>query len=691
MTTVEQTYSVSGMHCAACSSRIERVVSQMEGVDFAQVNLAAEKLTCRFDQSKTAARAIAERVEALGFGLAEQRGQLRDVVYDIAGMHCASCSTRIEKVLRGREGIVRAEVNLATEKAAVQYDPGLIPARKIREAIDGLGFTARQSGAGTDEFSRKRLETIRQLDSMKNSLLVSLGFAALLFYVAMGEMLGFPLPEAVHPSSRPFAFGFVQFCLVLPIMYLGRQFYLNGIPALLRKSPNMDSLIAVGTGAAFVYSTWGLVEIGMGINVHQRVMDLYFESAGVLIALVSLGKYFESRSKYHTSDAISQLVELTPDTATLLDGENQREVATDEIEVDDILLIRPGERLPVDGVVLQGTSALDESMLTGESLPVEKQKDSQVFGGTLNQTGVLQVRASQTGADTVLSRIIRMVQEAQGSKAPIAALADRISLYFVPIVMSIALVTGLAWYFIGNVDFSLALRFFIAVLVIACPCAMGLATPTSIMVGTGRGAQLGVLIKNGEALQRAETVETVIFDKTGTLTSGKPAVTDFVVLENERGELATITLAASAEQSSEHPLAEAIVGYARAQGAELVQPESFTMLSGAGISARVSGHDVLVGNERILKAHDILIPEQGHPGQGYSSAGKTLLYIAVDQKLSGLIAIADQLKTEAPGCVSRLKKMKLEVAMLTGDHPVTAEAIARQAGIEEVVAEVTLL
>ena len=688
MSTVEQTYSVSGMHCAACSSRIERVVSQMEGVDFAQVNLAAEKLTCRFDQSKTASKAIAERVEALGFGLEEQRDRLRDVVYDIAGMHCASCSSRIENVLRSKEGIVRAEVNLATEKAAVQYDPGLIPARKIREAIDGLGFTARQSGAGTDEFSRKRLETIGQLDSMKNHLLVSLGFAALLFYVAMGEMLGFPLPGALHPSSRPFAFGFVQFCLVLPIMYLGRQFYLNGIPALLRKSPNMDSLIAVGTGAAFIYSTWGLVEIGLGIDVHQRVMDLYFESAGVLIALVSLGKYFESRSKYHTSDAISQLVELTPDSATLLDGGNQRQVATDEIEVDDILLIRPGERLPVDGVVLQGTSALDESMLTGESLPVEKQKDSQVFGGTLNQTGVLQVRASQTGADTVLSRIIRMVQEAQGSKAPIAALADRISLYFVPIVMTIALFTGLAWYFIGNAEFSLALRFFIAVLVIACPCAMGLATPTSIMVGTGRGAQLGVLIKNGEALQRAETVETVIFDKTGTLTSGKPAVTDFVVLENERGAVDTISLAASAEQSSEHPLAEAIVGYARAQGAELVQPESFTMLSGAGISARVSGHDVLVGNERILKSHDIFIPENVHAGQGYSSAGKTLLYIAVDKKLCGLIAIADQLKKEAPGCVLRLKKMKLEVAMLTGDHPVTAEAIARQAGIDEVIAQV---
>ena len=688
MSTIEQTYSVSGMHCAACSSRIERVVSQMEGIDSAQVNLAAEKMTCRFDQSITGFNAIAERVAALGFKLEEQEGELSEIVYDISGMHCASCSSRIEKVLRTREGIVSAEVNLATEKAVIQYDRSLIHARRIRETIEGLGFTARQSGAGTDEFSRKRLQTIEQLRRMRQDLFVSLGFAALLFYVAMGEMLGFPLPEIIHPSYRPFAFAFVQFCLVLPIMYMGRQFYLVGIPALARKSPNMDSLIAVGTGAAFIYSAWGLVEIGMGINVHQRVMDLYFESAGVLIALVSLGKYFESRSKYHTSDAISQLVELTPDSATLLDGTEQREVATDEIEADDILLIKPGERLPVDGVVVQGTSVLDESMLTGESLPVEKQKDSQVYGGTLNQTGVLQVRATETGSDTVLSRIIRMVQEAQGSKAPIAALADRISLYFVPIVMGLALFTGLTWYFIGDVEFSLALRFFIAVLVIACPCAMGLATPTSIMVGTGRGAQLGVLIKNGEALQRAETIETVIFDKTGTLTSGKPSVTDYIPLASKQDGFEAISLAASVEQSSEHPLAEAIVAYAKSKGAALVQPESFTMLSGAGISADVSGHEVLVGNRRILEAHDIHIPEEIGSGQTYSSAGKTVLYVAVDQKLSGLIAIADQLKPEAPGCVLRLKGMKLEVAMLTGDHPVTAEAIARQAGIEKIFAQV---
>ncbi|MBT8361178.1 MAG: cadmium-translocating P-type ATPase, partial [Deltaproteobacteria bacterium] len=539
-----------------------------------------------------------------------------------------------------------------------------------------------------NEFSKKRQETLHNLEAMKQSLIISLGFASVLFYIAMGEMIGLPLPAILHPQTHPFLFGLAQFCLVLPIMFLGRHFYLNGIPALLRKSPNMDSLIAIGTGAAFIYSAWGLIEIGLGLNVYERVMDLYFESAGILIALVSLGKYFENRSKFRTSDAISQLVQLTPDRSTLIENGSQREIATDEIKTDDILLIKPGERVPVDGIVANGSSSFDESMLTGESLPIEKQAGDKVYGGTLNQVGAVQVRATQTGENTVLSRIIRMVQEAQGSKAPIAALADRISLYFVPIVMVIALGTGVAWYVIGDVEFSLALRFFIAVLVIACPCAMGLATPTSIMVGTGRGAQLGVLIKNGESLQRAEKTQTVIFDKTGTLTTGKPAVSDYVWIENDIAKEHTLVLAAAAEQSSEHPLAEAIVNYARMLGHELIQPESFTLLAGSGIKARVGEHEVLVGNNRILEENNMQIPEDVAKDERYSSAGKTLLFIAIDHKVAGYIAIADQLKPEVPQCVADLKEMGLDVVMLTGDHPATAQAIARQAGIDNVIAQV---
>ncbi len=364
---------------------------------------------------------------------------------------------------------------------------------------------------------------------MKKRLFISLGPGSPAFLCLHG---GDAWPAAADcfliRRPGPFTYAFVQFCLVLPIMFIGRNFYLLGLPALFRKAPNMDSLIAVGTGAAFIYSTWGLVEIGLGIDVSARVSDLYFESAGVLIALVSLGKFLEARSKFHTSDAISQLMQLAPDSATLIENGRQRIISSDEIEKDDILLAKPGERIVVDGIVIKGASSIDESMLTGESLPVDKKEGENVFGGTLNQSGVLQIRATQTGENTVLARIIRMVQEAQGGKAPIAALADRISLYFVPVVMLIAVLTGLGWYLIGGVDFALALRFFIAVLVIACPCAMGLATPTAIMVGTGRGAQLGVLIKSPEALQAAESIRTIVFDKTGTLTHGKPVVTDFI-------------------------------------------------------------------------------------------------------------------------------------------------------------------
>lgn len=638
------------------------MVSQMDGVESASVNLASETMICRFDESKLDAQTIMERVGTLGFTLEMEKKNQREVVYDISGMHCASCSSRIENVLRGKEGIISANVNLAMEKAVITFNNTVTGARQIRETVDGLGFTAKRAVEGTDAFSKKRLVAAQHLQEMKKNLFLSLGLAAVLFYISMGEMVGLPLPLFLEPLHHPFNFAFVQFCLVLPIMFLGRNFYLIGLPALFRKAPNMDSLIAVGTGAAFIYSTWGLVEIGFGINVHERVMDLYFESAGVLIALVSLGKYFETRSKSHTSDAIAKLIQLTPDTATLIEGETQRDIATDEIKADDIILVRPGERIPVDGLVSKGTSTIDESMLTGESLPVEKTKGELVYGGTLNQSGALQIKATQTGENTVLSRIVKMVQEAQGSKAPIASLADRISLYFVPIVMLFALLTGLSWYFIGGVEFSLALRFFIAVLVIACPCAMGLATPTSIMVGTGRGAQLGVLIKNGEALQLSEKVQTIVFDKTGTLTYGKPEVTDFICSDNKRSEEQIRMLTASAEQSSEHPLADAIVRYAEKLGDKLVQPDDFSLLAGAGIKAQVRGLEVIIGNSRILEEQNITVPEKIICDETYSLAGKTLLFMAIDGEFVGRIGIADQLKEEVPECISRFKKMGLKVA-----------------------------
>jgi Cu+-exporting ATPase len=621
---------------------------------------------------------------------------------NIQGMHCASCSARIEKVLIGQDGILKAAVNLAAETMDVEWDPAKIDFDQIAAKVKGLGFEAHlRTSAGAAILARRQEETQARLAGMKRGLIPAFFFAGLLLLLSMGEMTGLPLPAVLDPMHSPLNFALAQFCLVLPIMWSGRKFYQIGFPSLFRGSPNMDSLIAIGTGAAFTYSTWNLVEIALGIDPRIKVMDLYFEAAGVLIALVSLGKYFEARSKARTSDAISKLMQLTPDKATVIrsvegGAEEQISLALEEVETGDLLLIRPGERIPVDGLVLQGASSVDESMLTGESLPTAKKEGDRVFGGTLNKNGVLRIEARQVGQHTVLSRIIRMVQEAQGSKAPIANLADRISLYFVPAVMVIALISGLAWYFIGAAEFPFALRIFIAVMVIACPCAMGLATPTSIMVGTGRGAQLGVLIKSGESLEMAEKVQAIVFDKTGTLTYGKPALTDMEVIagggagqEMTADEL--LALVASAEKVSEHPLAEAVVQAAKEKGLVLAEPENFVAVPGRGIEARVSGHDLLLGNFEFMAASRVVgIEEEAVRGKAtsLSEAGKTVLYLAVDHRLAALLAIADRIKPEAAATVARLRAMGLRLIMLTGDNAITAAAIARQAGITEVVSQV---
>jgi len=455
----------------------------------------------------------------------------------------------------------------------------------------------------------------------------------------------------------------------------------------------MDSLIAIGTGAAFIYSTWNLVEIGLGIDPVGRAHDLYFESAAMLIALVSLGKYLEARSKARTTDAIRQLLKLAPDTATLLDDDGQRQVPVEEIRVDDRILIRPGERIAVDGIIVDGESAVDESMLTGESMPVGKKPGDSLYGGTLNKNGALTMIAGKVGRDTMLARIVRLVQEAQGTKAPIANLADRISLYFVPAVMLIATLAGLSWFFIGDADFSFSLRIFIAVLVIACPCAMGLATPTSIMVGTGRGAQLGVLVKTGEVLELAEKIGCVVFDKTGTLTVGRPTLTEVLPLAGY-DEKMLLTLAAAAESRSEHPLAEAILRAAEAEGCGGWRVESFVALPGRGIEAAVSLDDGLfevhLGNKEFFREKQLIGLTEKIAGDAdeRSEQGETVLFLAIDEKLAALLTIADPLKPEAIDTVKRLGEMGIEVVMLTGDNAKTALAVAKQAGIDRVVAGV---
>ena len=680
--------SVKGMHCGACSSRIERVIGNMEGVGKAVVNLAQETLDLNWDEKKLPFEQIKDRVKELGFELGvPEASRVSTLELSITGMHCAACSSRIEKVVSTQPGVRNISVNLATDSAHLELDAGS-SIRDIRKTVSDLGFGSEIKSDKSREFERKKEADLQKLSTMKTRLTAMLVLAIPLLYISMGEMIGLPIPAGLDPHNHPARFALSQLVLVAPIVWLGRNFYIIGFPALLRGVPNMDSLIAVGTGAALLYSGWNLVEIFLGIDPMQKAMDLYFESAGILLALVSLGKYLENRSKLRTSDAITQLLELAPDRAVILDGDTQYEISTTEIEVGDLLLVRPGERIPVDGVIADGESNIDESMLTGESMPVTKKVENPVYGGTLNKNGVLRVRCTQTGEDTVLARIITMVQSAQGSKAPIAAMADRISLYFVPAVIVFALCTGIAWYFIGQVEFTLALRFFIAVLVIACPCAMGLATPTSLMVGTGRGAQLGVLIKDAAALERAEKVDTVMFDKTGTLTRGRPELTDIVFISDDYDENDIMFLAASAELSSEHPLGEALLTSAKIKGISLIQPQDFKAYQGLGIEAKVDGRDVLLGNSEYMASREITTGACADGVTALSQSGKTVLYLAVDGKLTALLAIADSLKPESKAAVAKLYGSGKELVMLTGDQSLTAEAIGAEAGISEIISEV---
>ncbi|EHJ47310.1 copper-translocating P-type ATPase [Solidesulfovibrio carbinoliphilus subsp. oakridgensis] len=679
---------VAGMHCAACSSRIERVLGAMPGVAEATVNLADASLRLRFDPKDTTLDAIGARVAELGFTLGPPPPSNDTVALAITGMHCAACSSRIERVTRRLPGMVAADVNLAGETGTFTFDPALLSRRALRQAIADLGFGSQTLSASGDRFAARQKEAQAELACMRRQLIPALGFAALLLVLSMGHMLGLPLPHFLHPDISPAAFALTQLALTLPIVWIGRRFYRDGIPALLRGGPNMDSLVAVGTGAALAYSLANLILLLMGNDPAARAMDLYFESAGVLLAMISLGKYLEASAKFKTSGAIAALMRLAPDTATLLRDGREEVVPLDEVEPGDRLLVRPGERLPVDGTVAEGASRVDESMLTGEPLPVAKAVGDAVTGGTQNTTGALVLTATRVGEDTTLSRIVALVRQAQGSKAPIANMADTVSFYFVPTVMAVAVVSGLAWYFLGQAGFPFSLRIFVAVMVIACPCAMGLAVPTSIMVGTGRGARLGILVKSGAALQAAGDVSAVVFDKTGTLTHGKPELTDTAPAPGFDADT-LLALAAAAEARSEHPLAAAIVAAAKAQNLPLPAPEHFEAAPGRGVAARVDGRDVLVGTAAYLLEKNIPADADADATEAtLAASGKTAIRVAVDGRSAGVLAVADTPRPEAAAVVASLLRQGLDVVMLTGDDERTARAVAGQLGITEVIARV---
>jgi Cu+-exporting ATPase len=677
--------AVTGMTCASCSARVEKVVGKLPGVKAASVNLATEKLHLEYDEGQVSFDIVQKAVEEAGYGL-ERKETSKHVVIPVDGMTCASCVAHIEKAVGKLEGVASVTVNLATEKADVTYDPARVRLSGIKKAISDAGYTPREIDA-TDTADHDAERKQREIRTMWTRFIVAASASAPLLYLALVHMIPgarIPLPSVLDPMRFPFSYALAQIILVIPAIVAGSRFYRVGIKALWHRAPNMDSLIAIGTAAAVLYSVYNTVRIAMGDA--EAAKDLYFETAAVILTLIMLGKTLETASKGKTSQAIKKLMGLAPKTATVIHDGVETEIPISEVEVGDVLRVRPGEKVPVDGEVMDGYTSLDESMLTGESIPVEKKAGDQVTGASINKNGSITFRATRVGSDTALAQIIKLVEQAQGSKAPIAQLADVVSGYFVPIVILIALAAGTAWLISGqSVAFSMTI--FTAVLVIACPCALGLATPTAIMVGTGKGAEEGILIKGGAALEATHRVQTVVLDKTGTVTEGRPVVTD-VMLANGLDENALLQLAASAEKGSEHPLGDAIVQSAERRGLSLLAPEKFQAIPGQGIEARIGGKALLLGNEKLMSRNGIRLGPLVEESARLAENGKTPMFVAVDGAPAGIIAVADVPKKSSAGAIRKLRDMGLQVVMLTGDNPRTAHAIARQVGVDKVVAEV---
>ena len=605
--------------------------------------------------------------------------------YIIEGMSCASCAMTIENAVSKIPGVDKASVNLATEIMTVEANDSVTP-EAIAKVVDGVGYSARPRGKSVEEeLEEKNEKKEAHLREMKRNLTISAIFTVPLLFIAMADMVGIPMPAFLSPMQSPVSYALIQLALSLPIIWIGRRFFVDGFKALSKGHPNMDSLVALGTSAAFLYSLYGTYHVLEG-HAHFA-MNLYYESAGVILTLITLGKYFEDVSKGKTSMAIQTLVGLAPKMATVLRDGQEVEVPVEEVQVGDLIRVKPGEKVPVDGIVTEGNSTVDESMLTGESIPVSKSVGDEVIGASLNKTGSFILKATKIGKDTALSQIIQLVEQAQGSKAPIAKLADKVSGVFVPIVIVLALVSGLAWYFLGQESWVFALTITISVLVIACPCALGLATPTAIMVGTGKGAENGILLKSGEALEEANHVNMVVFDKTGTITNGTPVVTDVVTAENTDAD-ALIRLAASLEVASEHPLGEAIVAKAKEQGAAFDEVTNFEAIPGFGIKGHVGETLVFLGNEKWMRENGLANVEMNDKANHFAEQGKTPLYIGYNDAVQGLIVVADTVKESSARAIQTLHEMGIQVAMMTGDHERTAQAIAAEVGIDRVFSEV---
>ncbi len=685
----KDTFKVSGMSCASCSSRIEKTVNNIDGVSKATVNLVTEKMQVEFDKTKTNRDDIIKNVKDIGFGCSYEDVEKTTNTYKVLGMSCASCSSKVESGVKNLEGVQSASVNLATEKLTVTYDNKVLTYTDLSNFIDKLGYKLEKIETSDSVVDKDKLRREKEQKTLWIKFIVSMVFATPLLYIAMAPMLTFvnlPLPAFLE---NPENYAITQIVLVIPVLIAGNKFYRVGFKALLHRSPNMDSLIAIGTTAAILYSLYSTYVIFTGEPMQVEMAashGLYFETAGIIIALILLGKFLEARSKGKTSEAIKKLMGLAPKTAIVIENGVEVERKIEDVVVGDIIVVKPGAKIPVDGEVIFGETAVDEAMLTGESMPVSKKIGDKVYTASINKNGVIHFKASKVGADTALAQIIKLVEDAQGSKAPIAQLADIVSGYFVPIVIGIAIVASLAWLISGE-SIAFALTIFVSVLVIACPCALGLATPTAIMVGTGRGAENGILIKGGEALETTHKVNIVVFDKTGTITEGKPVVTDLITSDDFSDE-EVLKLVASAEKGSEHPLGEAIVKNAEEKGLALVGATKFEALTGRGIRVELDGKEVLVGNLKLMTEENIDIKDFNDKAQNLASDGKTPMFIGVDGKIAGIVAVADTVKPSSAAAIKKLVDMGIEVAMITGDNTKTAEAIARQVGITRVLSEV---
>ncbi|HRW28255.1 MAG TPA: heavy metal translocating P-type ATPase [Bacteroidales bacterium] len=597
--------------------------------------------------------------------------------FAIEGMNCASCAAHVEKAAAKVEGITFASVNLATERLTVSYDERKADFTRLLEAVDKAGYKAID-----DE--KERLAARPETDRLKKRLLWSLLFTVPLLILTMSVMAGARLPVFISPETSPLNFALLQLLLTTPVVITGRNFYITGTKTLLRGNPGMDTLVAMGTAAAYLYGIYATVRVAGGDS--HYVHNLYYESAATIITLITTGRYLEARSKSKAGNAIRTLLNLAPPLATVLRDGKEKTVPASKVRVDELVIVRPGERFPVDGIVTEGITSADESMLTGESTPVEKDEGAEVTGGSINLNGSVVCRATRVGSATTLARIVKLMEEAQGSKAPIARLADKISGIFVPVVMALAMLAGTAW-LIGTGDFKLAFTVLISVLIIACPCALGLATPVAVMVGTGRGAQQGILIKGGEALETARKAKVIVLDKTGTVTTGIPVVTNIVpVGDASKDQL--LSTAATAEGRSEHPVARAVVNHAAEQNISFPSPDRFTALPGDGVEAAVNGTHILAGNRRLMTERKVDTTTADMIAEKLSEEGKTVMYVAANGTCLGIIAVADTIRPESAGAVHAMKKMGIEVMMITGDSPQTARNIAAQAGIDTVVAGV---